>query len=373
MRLTLDWDDEETKNNNLEAVVNRESITGPADYTLKRSAGGEGYHYIEYNAAGSWPEVTALRDKYGDDRKRLQLDLLRQRQDSPFLQVLFEAKYLDRFAEGGDLGSAAGRRTTIQSAQIAKETKVAGRINYRAALQVLVGTQDDMSPQQISRRINRFKTYNSLSGGKSVSTINAYLRGYRPVTSEAVQRYVLRAIRNRQLGHFSAAGDKPRRRSYVEYLDIVYSDEPPSVDIEESEKDYLLCQVETGVVNDNISDSFHKDIHDDVANYVLKVLSPFSPITKTTLGHNRRNEQAVNPVSRQIDSLNYESEPIDRDELRFYLANMPTPANYDPENYIFFEVWLFDENEGVEWQVLGRHTGDRIESATILKDTNGWW
>ena len=97
MRLTLDWDSEAAKDDNLDAVVNRESITGPADYTLKRSAGGEGYHYIEYQAAGTWPEVTALRDKYGDDRKRLQLDLLRQRQGSPFLQVLFKQSTLSGF------------------------------------------------------------------------------------------------------------------------------------------------------------------------------------------------------------------------------------------------------------------------------------
>jgi hypothetical protein len=160
----------------------------------------------------------------------------------------------------------------------------------------------------------------------------------------------------------------------VEYLDIVWSDEPPNSDISATDRDYVLCQVETGVVNDNISDSMHKDIHDDVANYVLDVLSPFSPITNTTLGHNRRNEQAVNPVSRQIDSLNYESEPLDRDELRYYMQNMPEPANFDPQNHIFFEVLLFEEDsDTVMWQVLGLHTGDRIESATILKDTMGWW
>jgi len=160
----------------------------------------------------------------------------------------------------------------------------------------------------------------------------------------------------------------------VEYLDIVWSDEPPKGQIEESEKDYVLCQVETGTVNDNISDSFLKDIHDDLANLILQRLSPFSPVTNTTLGHNRRNEQAVNPVSRQIDSLNYENEPLDRDELRFYLNNMPTPAEYDPQNYIIFEVLLFEEDgDSLIWQVLGLHTGDRIEAATVLKDTRGWF
>jgi len=372
MRLTLDWDDEQAKNDNLDAVVNRDSLRGPADYTLKRSAGGTGYHYIEYNAAGSWSEVIGLRDTYGDDRKRLQLDLMRQRAGSPFLQVLFEAKYLERFSEGGDLSTASGRRSTIRSAAIAQDTKVAGRINYTAALKVLIDTQADITPQSIAADLKT--AYLSESGGRSVSTIRAYLRGDRPVRSNAVRRWTRRRIRSRSVGHFSAAGDRPRRRSYVEYLDIVWSDEPPSKDIEASEKEYLLCQVETGVVNDNISDSFHKDIHDDIANYVLKVLSPFSPITKTTLGHNRRNERAVNPVSRQIDSLNYESEPLDRDELRFYMDNLPTPTDYDPENHIFFEVLLFDDSgESIEWQVLGLHTGDRIEAATILKDTRGWW
>jgi uncharacterized secreted protein with C-terminal beta-propeller domain len=55
------------------------------------------------------------------------------------------------------------------------------------------------------------------------------------------------------------------------------------------------------------------------------------------------------------------------------MENLPTPANYDPKNYIIFEVLLFDDNLELLWQVIGLHTGDRIESATILKDTRGWF
>lgn len=366
MRLTLDWDDDDTKEEFLPQVTGRASLTGEPNYTLKRSAGGDGWHYIEYDAATEWGIITELRDRYGDDSNRIRLDLQREMRGSPFLQVLFEYKYLDRL--GLDFTSAAGQATVVEQASLSRDTFEAGNVRYREALKILKA--NGFGPNVLAATLK--DSYQAESGGRSASTIRSYIRGDRPVTSQAVRRITRRRLRSQELGHFAVDGPRPDRRSFVEYLDITWKELDGEDELEDIEPEYYLAQVETGTLNENISNEFLKDVHDDLANEVLARLSPESPLTGEVLEHNRRNENALNPVSRSIDSLNFEDEPLDSDEAQYYMDNLPE-SDSDPSEHIFFEVLLFDDTGSIAWQVLGLYDGDSISEVTILKDTNGWY
>ena len=369
MRLTLDWDDNETKEQFFPQVTQRGTLTGEPNYTLKRSAGGEGWHYIEYDAASTWPAITQLRDEYGDDENRIRLDLMREMRDSPFLQVLFKYKYLPRL--GIDFDGAAGVAEVVERATLKRDTFSDGRIDYQETLRVL--RANGVSASDLAETLA--DSYLDESGGRSASTIRAYTRGDRPVTSDAVRRIARRRLRGRNLGHFSPTAEQPRpdRRTFIEYVDITWKELNGEEKLEDIDPEYRLCQIETGTLNQNIGGPFLKDIHDDLANRILEILSPLSPLTGEVLEHNRRNLKAVNPVSRSVDSLNFEDEPLDQDEADYYMANLPDSES-DPREHIFFEVLLFDEpGENIVWQLLGLYDGDSIDDVTILKDTNGWF
>jgi hypothetical protein len=223
------------------------------------------------------------------------------------------------------------------------------------------------------------------SGGRSASTIRAYLRGERAVESDAVRRWVRRQIRSKGIGHMAETPDGGQAAEDVRYIDdgqlrrtlVEYIDVPWDWEIGEQDREYALLNTHTGSYNENHSDRQLHMIHEDVTKHVMEALSPSNPETGQRLNLDAQNTHFnVDGWSRELDSVNYEAEYLDPGEDEVYIDNLPDSPrkSYNPAEQPIFEIILWDEDmTELIWHVLGVWTGSSVGEAVILKDNKGWW
>lgn len=396
MRLTLDWDNESALDNHYHDVRDRPTF-GSNPWQLRYSSGPDGFHYVEWDAVGTWADLVALREQHGDDPKRLRLDKKRHALGSPFLSVLYTTKYMDRWGwkpETGQSGSVADGHEVIPESE---RIKFDGRLDYRKIASLLVadeyGTQAALSD----------------SLGAGASTISGWLRG-ESEPSQGNRKKLRRRARSHGLGHFrddksiekmgldvdyydpdgEGFDGREQRRTIVEYCDTPWSEQGEQYDPEATRtaEDYAKLNVHTGSYNSAHSEKQLKAIHDKVVEHCLDALSPVAPEHLEGIGGTRMggpdglDRDTMHPVSREEDSVNYENELLDADEARYYRANMvgktgaaskgvtPDTAASQP----LFEVLLWDDTmTTVIWQVIGVWSGSTISDATIVADSLGWW
>lgn len=406
MRLTLDWDDVDDKQRHLDTV--RDRYEG-YPWELRRSSSGDGWHLIVYELLNDTDRAVKknlnLRDVYDDDPKRRNLDAHRWGTGSPFFQVLYQRKYMERndwpAADGTGYSTGHNADVVEQSRAVKaapKEEQVkdpdTGRLDY-AKLLNLVRDRTGLTQGEVADKTH-LKTYAKEDGGISRSTVSAYERGERNVSADSLKRWLRRTARSRGIGHYAEtsgggqAAEEVRwidpedeRRTLVEYVDV-----PLDFDIGEEDREYGLLNIHTGTFNDAHTDQQIHRIHDGeghktgvekamskrgVADQALAVLSPTNPQTGTELRLDDRNETfaGISGWTRELDSLNYERELLDDDEADVYVDNLPSPGKQpdNPANYPIFEVILWDENmDDMEWQVIGLWTGSDPSEATILLD-----
>lgn len=379
MRVTLDWDTEEERAANYDAVRDRPQLQDESNpWQLRQSSGGTGYHYVEWNAVTAWNAVVEMREEYGDDSKRLRLDKMRQSIGSPFLQVLYDTKYMDRWGWQPETGNQSdvldGSMLVPDRERIKREN---GTLDYNRIASLLAG--------------DVYGTHAALADSLDMarSTVSGWIGGSHD-PSGAAKKKLKRRARHHEIGHYhddnsmDAAGievqyldtdEKDRRRTIVEYADA-----PWDWDIGGDDREYALLNVHTGSYNPNHSEEQLKAVHDDVMNHVLERLSPSNPETGEELSLDR---ETMHPPGREEDSVNYEDALLDRDETRYYLANTVGKTNAANKGYtpadlssqILFEVILWDGTmTGMEWQLIGVWDGETVSDATIVGgDDNGWW
>lgn len=400
MRVTLDWDTTEEQQENLEAA--RRAFEDKP-WELRRSSSGEGWHFIGYEATNNTMqglrEMMNLRELWGDDSKRVRLDQKRMNAGSPFLQVLYRRKYMDRIDypepgtgySTGNVANVVEQNDAVKAVAESERIKdESGRIDYTKTLRI-VREKTGLTQSEIAEK-TRLKTYAKEDGGITRSTVSDYERGERAVTSPSLKRWLRRTARSRGIGHYAdtedggKAADEVRyiddgeqRRTLVEYIDVPLGIKPSGKgkeygDLEPEDREYGLLNTHTGSFNEEHGDRQLHGIHDDVTDHVMEVLSPTSP-DGTKLNLSERNaHHSVDGWSREKDSINYEREFLDPGETDVYLNNLPSGDVQNPGSYPLFEVILWDEDmKSLEWHVIGVWTGSNIAGATILKDTNNWW
>lgn len=387
MRLTLDWDTEEERAAHYDGVRERPGLDDSRPWELRNSSSSVGYHYVEWGAAGGWPAVAAAREEHGDDPKRLKLDKKRHDLGSPFLQVLYSVKYMDRWGWQPETGLHVER---IDGTPIRDETErvkdpESGTLDYHKLLRLML---EQTTQSEVADR-TALKSYADDRGGRSRSTVSDYARGVQSFASVAsshpLKRVVRRWARSNDVGHFLGdesrddveffdKEEKPQRRTIVEYADA-----PWDWDIGGEDREYALLNVHTGTYNENHSEEQLKHIHDDVMEHVLDLLSPENPESGQRLDLDRETRHSI---SREQDSVNYEDARLDRDEAAYYKANFVNRTGaadrgvttQDADRYPLIEVILWDENmTGLHWHFLGVWTGDGVGDVTVVTDSNGWW
>jgi len=420
MRTTIDWDSEEPPE------FEGETFDGSAleyirqtqeryPWELRRSSSGDGWHVIVYenhnDTRRGFASSMADRRRLEDDEKRVNLDQDRWQVGSPFLQVLYRRKYMDRtdFPVGDGSGYSTGLKAEVveQSEAIKaapEEERVkdpdTGRLHYNKLLR-LVRDATGLSQAEIAEK-TKLKTYAQEDGGISRTTVSDYERGVREVAADSLKRWLRRTARSRGIGHYSetlgggAAAEQVRyvdkedqRRLLVEYVDV-----PVDFDIGEPDREYGLLNIHTGTYNANHSDEQLHRIHNGsgrgagveksisdrgVADQALAVLSPRNPKSGQELRLDDRNETfaGVSGWTRELDSVNYEKELLDEGEKDVYLGNLPndSDAPSEPGNFPIFEIILWDDGmTEMLWHVIGLWTGSDPSEATILRDVGlGDW
>lgn len=387
MRLTLDWDDLDARQSNLSDVQARRTLEGPNPWQLRQSSGGDGFHYVEWDAASTWEASLQLRSEHGDDPKRVRMDMIRRARGSPFLQVLYDTKYMSRWGWQPETGNQVQVLDGTKYVPEEQRIKRDGLLDYNKIARLLAA---DVYGSQAAL---------AESLGVAGSTVSGWVRGEHGPSS-GLQKKLRRRARSHGLGHFDPDADKSSermglevayvdpsekeaRRTIVEYLSVPWADDDETLkgnldDDEESTERTL--NVHTGTFNPNHSDGQLKGIHDDVEAHVRDVLSPDNRGTNLpSLSLDRRNNNAI---TREEDSVNFENALLDPDEARFYRANMAgnTAAGSkgltvdDLARFPLFEVVLWDdEMVNIEWLVLGVWTGSTVGEATIVADSRGWW
>lgn len=415
MRLTLDWDTEEEAEEHfpkvnpeaareagfdvdqtgLSAFDGARSTANP--WELRQSSLGTGYHYVEYGAAGSWGRITDLRSEYGDDQKRIRMDLMRRQRGSPFLQVLYSRKYMERWGWKPESGNAvktlSGVRHVPEPNRIKSES---GRLDYNKIAQVLV-SQEFGSQAALSESI-----------GFARSTVGGWVRGeHRP--SEAARKKLRRRARSRGIGHYVDDGkggksadelpnveieyfdvdEKDHRRTIVEYISVPWAEDESQLRgnvSEDDESTERLLNVHTGTWNPNHETGQLKYVHDQIEEHARDVLSPANHGNDLP----QLNLDRINQITREDDSVNFEDELLDPDETEFYLDNMTDRVTkteraeeIELRKFPLFEVILWDDNEtGILWHVIGVWTGETISESTVLAEktpnkpyaeSGGWW
>lgn len=399
MRVTLDWDNDGEMAENLDAA--RRAFEDKP-WELRQSSSGDGWHFIGYEGANDtargFTNMMNLRETWGDDPKRLKLDRKRWSAGSPFMQVLYRRKYMDRRdfpAEDGsgystgNVAEVVEQNDAVKAAPESEKVKDedTDELDYQKALNLALErkgwTASDLSDHLGSR--NDPRIYGDESGGRSDSTIRAYLRGQRDVSSDAVRRWTRRQIRSKGIGHMAKTDDGGEAADDVRYIDdgdlrrtlVEYIDVPWDWEIGADDREYALLNTHTGSYNENHSDRQLHAIHDDVTNHVMEALSPSNPQTGEKLNLDAQNRNfSVDGWSREPDSINYEAEYLDPNEHDVYLDNLPDKPSkaYNPAEQPVFEVILWDEDmTELIWHVLGVWTGESVRDAVILKDNKGWW
>lgn len=415
MRVTLDWDTEEEAQEYLPAInpdaarqagfdVERTSLldfdgtrsTGNP-WELRQSSMGTGYHYVEWNAASDWGGATQLRDEYGDDPKRLRMDLMRRQRGSPFLQVLYSRKYMERWGWKPESGNAvetlAGVKHVPEPDRIKDES---GRLDYAKIARVLA-SEEYGSQRALAESV-----------GFARSTVGGWIRGeHRP--SDAARKKLRRRARSRSIGHYVDDGkggksadeleevdveyfdadEKDHRRTIVEYISVPWADDESqlrgNVDDDDESTERLL-NVHTGTWNDEHETGQLKYVHDQIEEHARDVLSPANHGNDLP----QLDLDRINQITREDDSVNFEDELLDLDETQFYLDNMTDRVSkteraeeIELRNFPLFEVILWAEDESaILWHVIGAWTGETVRDADVLAEktpnkdyaaSGGWW
>lgn len=399
MRVTLDWDDAGELADNVDAA---QRAFDDKPWELRKSSSGNGWHFIGYEGANDtrqgFENMMNLRETWGDDPKRLKLDRKRWSAGSPFMQVLYRRKYMDRtdFPKEDGSGYSTGnvaevieQNDAVKAAPESERVKDedTGRLDYQKALDLALD-RNDWSTVDLSEKLGTRddpNIYADESGGRSASTIRAYLRGERAVESDAVRRWVRRQIRSKGIGHMAETPDGGQAAEDVRYIDdgqlrrtlVEYIDVPWDWEIGEQDREYALLNTHTGSYNENHSDRQLHMIHEDVTKHVMEALSPSNPETGQRLNLDAQNTHFnVDGWSRELDSVNYEAEYLDPGEDEVYIDNLPDSPrkSYNPAEQPIFEIILWDEDmTELIWHVLGVWTGSSVGEAVILKDNKGWW
>lgn len=414
MRLTLDWDTEaeaerelpelnpdaaeeiglDLEQTRLSSIGSTTSRTVSNPWELRRSSSGDGFHYVEYDYTSSWNDVVDGRNEHGDDRKRLRLDLMRRQRGSPFLQVLYETKYMDRWGWKPETGNnskhVAGEKfVSTEDATVKRVSEPdrikdeSGRLDYQKIARILA-SEEYGSQSALAESI-----------GFARSTVGGWVRREH-APSEAAQKKLRRRARGRGIGHYvetDSGGksadrlddvevqywdpdEKDQRRTIVEYCDAPWTTNEGGK--RDKEKEYALLNIHTGSYNENHEDGQLKYVHDQITERALELLSP-APLSldRETEGHHGDAE-----FSREADSVNFENELLDQDETEFYLDNLidRTPEGQeivdrglDPSKAILFEVILWTEDmSDLIWHVIGVWNQSPSDSL-IVEDSAGWW
>lgn len=390
MRITLDWDEEEDRQQHYDRVRGRPDLdTGPDPWELRRSSTNGGYHYLEWDAAGDWQTVMELRQEFGDDENRIRMDMLRRNRGSPFLQVLYTTKYMERWGwqpeSGNQAERIAGPGASPEEEQIKEDD---GGLNYGRILSLMLG---EHTQAEIAEK-TALKSYRDERGGRSRSTISSYARGSQSFaavgSSHPLKRVLRRWARSNDVGHYrddeaqdDVAFSGERRRTIVEYYSVPWADSDSELQAnlsDDDESEERLMNVHTGTFNPNHTDGQLKGIHDEVEQHARDVLSPAN--TDNELPN--LSLDRVNQIPRENDSVNFENELLDADEARFYRANMIGNTNArekgidveHAERYPVFEVVLWNDTKtDILWHVIGVWTGSSVSDATIIRDSRGWW
>jgi len=385
MRLTLDWDTPEDKGDHLETIRERYD---DQPWELRRSSSGNGWHLVVYdllnNTRSGIDSNENLREVYDDDPKRLKLDRKRWGTGSPFYQVLYGRKYMERDewpAEDGTGYSTGHAAEVVEQSPAVKAAPErerikdeSGRLDYNKITDLLVDRYGSVKALADKQGVSRRTVYRWINRESSISTQNR--KGLR------------RKARSQALGHYAETEDgsgqaaeevrfidpEDERRTLVEYVDV-----PLDFDIGGDDREYGLLNIHTGSFNDNHTDRQLKAVHEDVADQALAILSPTNPTTGQSLNLDEQNTHfsGVSGWEREFDSVNWERELLDDGEADVYINNLPNspekPEN--PRNYPIFEILLWDEDmSSIEWQVIGIWTGSDPSDAVILKDTGlGNW
>lgn len=379
MRVTLDWDTQEEfgENFNVNDVRQRPLINDPT-WELRQSSSGDGYHYIEYGTDHTWEGVVNVREEFGDDPKRLRLDKQRFRTGSPFIQVLYTYKYINRPSNTGsnlELDLSTGNKAKVldgvEHVPESERVKTNGVINYEKLANVLV---DKVSGTQ-SALADRL--------GVNRSTVHRYVTG-KTSPREETRDKLRRIARYEGVAHYANdksllnddnveviyTDDKVTRRTLVEYADA-----PWDSNVGGDDREYALLNVHTGTFNENKSRGQLVTAHDKVMKAALDRLSPTAP-DGNSLDLDRINKS----IHREKDSINYEEELLDVDEKETYLSNMtdkhgelttPDGTVVDADKHTLFEIILWDEDmDDMIWQVIGGYVNDEF---VVLKDSQGWF
>jgi len=385
MRVTLDWDTAAEQQDNLEAAK-RAAEGNP--WELRRSSSGTGWHFIGYGVAndtpGGFERMMNLRDLWGDDAKRLRLDRKRWNAGSPFMQVLYRRKYMDRTDWPGETGYSTGNVANVveqsdgvKASPLEEKIKTDdGSLNYPKIARLMydrLGTQS-----AVADRLDRAR-----------STVSGYLNDPTRLATlpsdSTPKRRLRRFARSQGIGHYASTDDGGKAADDVRYIDdgdlrrtlVEYIDVPWDWEIGEADREYALLNTHTGSYNDNHSDKQLQAIHNDVTEHVLEALSPSNPETGTKLNLDEQNTHfSVDGWSREPDSINWEREYLDPNEQDVYLDNLPNTAgkSLNAAEQPLFEIILWDEDmTELIWHVIGVWTGSNVRNATILKDSKGWW
>lgn len=393
MRLTLDWDTEADRSENWPAF---ERAKGDHDWLLRQSSGGEGYHAEVW---GMVPDTRAafenaiigpggLREQLGDDPDRLELDRIRWDMGSPFVQVLFDSKYLSRrdlppYETGQRVEPLEGSILVPDDDRIKDDR---GRLDYHQIARQLIDLEYG-SQRGLARSL-----------GASSSTVNAWIGGGG--ISAGYKKKLRRRARHHGLGHYTAdksadrlddvavkyidPGD-PVRRSVIEYMDVPWGSDPS--DVGDPDREYALAQIETGSINPNHTDGQLRNAHERAVEAVQDALSPTSTINDVTLDLDRALGRAAGWGDREIDAGAFLRHPdsvftehalLDPGEGSIYWGNLPPiPDKIDPaesENHVVTELLLWDEGlDEVLWHVQIIDDADDWSDHAVLTDDRGWW
>lgn len=382
MRVTLDWDDADAKEGNIERA--RRAVDGKP-YELRRSSSGNGWHFIGYEAAddtsGGFENMMRLRDTFGDDPKRLRLDRKRWNAGSPFMQVLYRRKYMDRFEwPDAEKGYQTGHEARVveQSDWKAAPSRErikdpdTGRLDYPKISRLLAnlryGTQ-----AELARKMD-----------VSTSTVSRWVNNPDAGISEENRKELRRKARSQGIGHYKQTPDGGQAADRVKYVDpdetrrtlVEYIDVPWDTNIGDEDREYALLNTHTGSYNAAHGNRQLRHIHDDVTEHAMERLSPSMNGTSLDLDERNENFHGVSGWTREADSINYEREILDEGEADVYLDNLPEKPSkaYNPQDQPLFEVILWDDDmTELLWHVIGVWAGESVSDAVILRDNQGWW
>jgi DNA-binding transcriptional regulator YiaG len=297
------------------------------------------------------------------------------------MQVLYRRKYMDRHDyPTEDAGYSTGLEAEVveqsPGVKAAPERERikddSGRLNYRK-IASLLRERYQGGTSELARKmdVSRSSVYRWMDGTNEPS--KTHQKGLRrKARSQGIGHY-----RETEDGSGEAADDvryidaDDERRTLVEYVDV-----PWDWDIGGDDREYALLNIHTGSYNANHTDQQLHQIHDEVADRAMQLLSPTNDQGQTLDLDAQNTHFSTSGWSRERDSMNWERELLDDGEEDVYVGNLPSHPDKpdEPAKYPLVEIIVWNEDmTGLEWQVIGVWTGDSVGDMTVLKDTQGWW